>query len=193
MNKAVWIIREEHQRYGSVLSFVRNLLEDAGEEHRSLDAELLERVFDYVEEFIGEYHHPKEEDYLFRAVRRRSREANALVEQLEAEHVDGGRMLIELRAALTAWRRTRSDVDFQIFRDLAEAYIDFATRHAMKENDELIPIAEHVLTYDDWSAIDAAFEDNEDPAFGAAPHTKFRELLAEIARHSASDGRGAGS
>ena len=193
MNKAVRIIREEHQRYGSVLNLVRNLLEDAGEAHRSLDAELFERAFDYVEEFIDEYHHPKEEDYLFRAVRRRSREANALVEQLEAEHVDGGRMLIELRAALAAWRRTRSDVDFQIFRDLAEAYIDFATRHAMKENDELIPIAERVLTYEDWAAVDAAFENNDDPAFGAVPQARFANLLRELERQAlAPHGHGVG-
>ncbi len=194
MSKAIWIIREEHQRYGSVLNLVRNLLDDAGEDHSSLDPELLERAFDYVEEFIDEYHHPKEDDFLFRAVRRRSREANALVEELEAQHVDGARMLTELRAALTAWRQTRSDLDFRVFRDLARTYIDFEGRHAMKENDELIPIAEKALTYEDWATIDAAFENNDDPAFGAAPQAKFRDMLAEIARRApAPYGHGAGA
>ena len=194
MSKAIWIIREEHQRYGSVLNLVRNLLDDAGEEHWSLDPELLERAFDYVEEFIDEYHHPKEDDFLFRAVRRRSREANALVEELEAQHVDGARMMTELRAALTAWRQTRSDLDFRVFRDLARTYIDFEGRHAMKENDELIPIAEKALTYEDWATIDAAFENNDDPAFGAAPQAKFRDMLAEIARRApAPYGHGAGA
>ena len=194
MSKAIWIIREEHQRYGSVLNLVRNLLDDAGEDHSSLDPELLERAFDYVEEFIDEYHHPKEDDFLFRAVRRRSREANALVEELEAQHVDGARMMTELRAALTAWRQTRSDLDFRVFRDLARTYIDFEGRHAMKENDELIPIAEKALTYEDWATIDAAFENNDDPAFGAAPQAKFRDMLAEIARRApAPYGHGAGA
>ena len=194
MSKAIWIIREEHQRYGSVLNLVRNLLRDAGEVHETLDPELLERAFDYVEEFIDQYHHPKEDDFLFRAVRRRSRAANAIVEELEAQHVEGARLLAELRAALSAWSETGSDVDFRVFRDLAMAYIDFETRHAMKENDELIPIAEEALTNDDWAAIDAAFENNEDPAFGARPQAKFRDMLAEIARRApAPYGHGAAS
>ena len=65
-----------------------------------------------------------------------------------------------------------------------EAYIDFATRHAMKENNELIPIAERVLTYEDWAAVDAAFETNDDPAFGAAPQARFANLLRELERQA---------
>lgn len=193
MKKAVAIIREEHRRYGSVLGLVRNLLEDAAEAQRSLDPELLERAFDYVEEFIDQYHHPKEDDFLFRAVRRRSREANSLVEALEAEHVAGNRMLTELRAALAAWRETRSELDFEVFRDLTRTYIDFEAQHAMKENNELIPIAERVLTYEDWAAVDAAFENNDDPAFGAAPQARFANLLRELEHQaSAPYGHGAG-
>ena len=79
----------------------------------------------------------------------------------------GGRLSgPSVRAALTAWRETRSDLDFRVFRDLAMTYIDFETRHAMKENDHLIPIAEKALTYEDWETIEAAFENNQDPACG---------------------------
>ena len=66
MSKAVWIIRDEHRRYGAVLNMVRNLLKQAGAAGEGVDGELVESAFDYVEEFIDTFHHPKEDAYLFR-------------------------------------------------------------------------------------------------------------------------------
>jgi branched-chain amino acid transport system ATP-binding protein len=49
-----------------------------------------------------------------------------------------------------------------------------------------------VLTEEDWSGIDAAFADNDDPVFGRARREEYRRLLAAIAEHAPAP-LGAGS
>jgi len=184
MSKAVWIIRDEHQRYGAVLNLVRNLITRADAGPATIDVDLLDLAFDYIVDFIDTYHHPKEDDYLFRLVRRRSSEADAIIAELEGEHGDGERKISALRLLLDRLRQDRTDKHFIAFKAAALDYIDFEAQHAMKENDRLLPIAERVLTPADWSEIEAAFADNDDPAFGDRPRAKFAAMMAQIVRRA---------
>ena len=45
-----------------------------------------------------------------------------------------------------------------------------------------MPLATAHLSDEDWSAIDAAFEDHEDPLFGDKPSSEFRKLLKSLIR-----------
>jgi len=47
-----------------------------------------------------------------------------------------------------------------------------------------MPLAERVLAPEDWQVIDAAFDDNDDPVFGAAPQQKYAALLKFILSQS---------
>ena len=42
-------------------------------------------------------------------------------------------------------------------------YIDFYLEHMRIEETQILPLAERVLTADDWSELDAAFLANRDP------------------------------
>ena len=58
-------------------------------------------VFDYIEQFVDRSHHPKEDDFLFRLLRLRSLEANAVLDSLQIEHRDGPAKLTTLRNKVT--------------------------------------------------------------------------------------------
>jgi hemerythrin-like domain-containing protein len=186
MARATWIIRDEHAHYGSVLGLVRGLLTDPAADERSIDTGLLALALDYVAEFVATFHHPKEDRYLFRLLRERAPDMAGVIDALAAEHQLGDRKLTALRVRLEALQRRPSAKRFLRFKADALAYIDFETKHAMRETRELLPVAERVLSAADWAVIDAAFADNDDPAFGARPRQRFDRMLSAIANRAAS-------
>lgn len=48
-----------------------------------------------------------------------------------------------------------------------------------KEDDTVLPAAEHALTVEDWRIVDAAFQSNDDPIAGLQVG-EFRELFRRI-------------
>ena len=61
-----------------------------------------------------------------------------------------------------------------------EEYAAFEYEHAHKEEKEILPVAEKTLSEQDWSRIDAAFLDHQDPMFGDKPTEEFSELYRQI-------------
>lgn len=184
MARALWIIRDEHHRYGAVLDLVRHLLCAQGASERTIDIGLLILAFDYVAEFIATYHHPKEDKYLFPLTCLRAPEAATILDELARQHIEGDRMLTALRVRLEGLEHRPSADGFARFKRDAMAYIDFEGRHAMKETSEVLPIAERALTAADWAEIDAAFENNDDPVFGKSPRQKFERMISALANRA---------
>ncbi|MCK7498179.1 MAG: hypothetical protein MZW92_51590 [Comamonadaceae bacterium] len=55
------------------------------------DFKLLWAMIYYIDAFPEKLHHPKENAYLFRRLRMRTREADAVLDELEKQHTDGAR------------------------------------------------------------------------------------------------------
>ena len=73
MSQAVNIIKQEHLNYLALLRCLGHLVDDLEGGEGSGDPELFHDIVDYIESFLNRYHHPKEDEYLFRALRRRRR------------------------------------------------------------------------------------------------------------------------
>ena len=52
------------------------------------------------------------------------------------------------------------------------------------EETQILPLAERLLTAQDWSAIHAAIGRVEDPLFGRHPERRYASLHQQIARHA---------
>ena len=149
---------------------------------RKPDFEILDAILNYLEGFPDTYHHPKEEEFLFKALRQRRPAAAPVLDKLHEEHAEGVTLAAELRAALEAYRRDLSTS--QRFSSAAEAYVDFERNHMVHEEQEILPLAQGALNDEDWEEINAAFALNHDPMgeqmFGVAREKKFDALLATI-------------
>lgn len=185
MSKAAWIIRDEHYRMGAVLECLSGIVREVERGGARPDFELFHAILTYARLFLDQYHHPKEEQHLFAAVRRRCPAAAALLAGLEDEHGRGKALLASLRAALTTYEK-RGGTTFAAFRDAAGAYVGFERAHALKEEGEVLPLAEEHLTDEDWGAIEAAFTDHHDPLFGDVQRDEFARLGAAIANMAPS-------
>ncbi len=172
------IITEEHQnlwRIATTLDMVADEIDDGGK----VEAPFFVSVFDYIEQFMDRAHHAKEDDFLFRLLRQRSAEAAAVLDRLQAEHRNGPENLKDLRAKLAATAGGgEANGDFTA---ALRNYTQGIKGHIRSEEKDAMPLAREVLTVEDWSEIDRAFLDNDDPLFGARTRAEFRELFHRIA------------
>ena len=100
MYKSLDIIHEEHRALAAMLSGLRTLTTAIEAGRLKPDFDLMESMICYVDELPEKVHHPKEDQYLFAKLRLRSSEALPIIEQLEAEHLQGEARINALRSAL---------------------------------------------------------------------------------------------
>lgn len=180
---ALAIIRDEHLALASVIYSLRVQVRRIRDEGCAADLALLHAMIDYIVEFPERLHHPKEDDYLFKALGERCPQALPLIRELEAEHAEGARLIEGLKDALLSFGR---DADIGPFAARVEAYAAFHWQHMQKEEQDLIPLAERHLSGDDWLRIGAAFKENDNPLFGIRPRDQADTLYRRILELGAS-------
>ena len=173
---ALSIIHAEHRSLSAVLWSLNYLVRET---RIAPDFELLSLMIDYIEMFPERLHHPKEDQHLFAALRRRTPDAEAVLQPLAAEHARGAHMIDDLRFALTRYR-VAGEAGRAEFATAVHAYVQFHWEHMRKEEEVVLPLAAQVLTQDDWQAIAAAFSESGDPLIGPAAQTALRALFQTI-------------
>lgn len=175
---AIQKIRDEHRSISAVLHGLKQLARDAQDARVKPGFAALRAMIRYIDEYPERLHHPKEDEHLFARVETRSPQAKALVDALKAEHKDGAKLVRDLERALVFFEEGWP-AGAREFLQAVDAYADFHWKHMRKEETELMPLAEKVLTPEDWRAIDAAFDVNQDPIAGIRERD-FESLFAKI-------------
>jgi hemerythrin-like domain-containing protein len=162
MRTALNVIRDEHRSIAAVLHALKELAKQAQDPAVRPEFEVFHAMIYYIDQFPERLHHPKEDRYLFPPVVQRAPQAKRLVDDLRAEHAMGVQLVRDLEQSLIAvevgWPGGAAT-----FLKAVDAYAEFHWKHMRKEEQELLPLAERVLTKEDWAAIDAGFAGNEDP------------------------------
>lgn len=179
MHEAAKIILQEHRAIAAVLHGLLYLVRDVAEKNNAPDFRVLRAMLDYIVAFPEKLHHPKEDRYLFKAIRARSPAANQVLAELEAEHVRGDELIRRLQETLIAYEKD-ARANARAFRQAAEDYAEFHWKHMRREEDVILPLAENVLTESDWKEIGAAFKQNDDPLFGLKPKEEFDQLFRRV-------------
>jgi branched-chain amino acid transport system ATP-binding protein len=177
MKKAFDIIRTEHKAIAAVLTSLQAYVEGVEAGKFEVDFKLLEAMVQYLTEVPDQVHHPKEDKYLFAALRRRRPEIAPVLDDLEDEHHNVGPKWYALAEALDNFRRA-GPAGVAAFRAAVATYFKFQWDHMSKEETQVLPLARTALTAEDWAAIDAAFAANDNPWEG--PAGKYRQLFTRI-------------
>lgn len=179
MKDAIAVLKSEHRSISAVLHGLKELARMAQDATVRPRFQVLRSMLRYIDEYPERLHHPKEDEHLFARVLQRAPEARALVDQLQAEHREGAQLIRELERALLFFEEGWP-VGAREFAQAVEAYAEFHWKHMRKEEQELLPIAERVLTAGDWNAIDRAFAANRDPV-ADIEHRDYEKLFTRIA------------
>ena len=173
------IIRSEHRSINTVLQALLSFARAVREKEAVPDFKLFRAMLYYLDVFPERLHHPKEDQYLFAKLRLRTNEADEIVSRLEREHNHG-----ELKMSWLMQAVIRLELEDGVYVDefiaKVEAYALFYSRHMGLEEELILPLAETVLTDEDWVEIDTAFLNNSDPLFGIDAQRGLDELYKRI-------------
>jgi hemerythrin-like domain-containing protein len=179
MKDAISILKSEHRSISAVLHGLKELARIAQDALARPRFQVLRSMLRYIDEYPERLHHPKEDEHLFKRVVKRAPEARLLVEELQAEHEEGARLIRELERTLLFFEEGWP-AGAREFQQAVDAYAAFHWKHMRKEEHELLPLAERVLTAEDWRAIERAFAANEDPVAGMRERD-YEKLFSRIA------------
>lgn len=175
---ALATIMEEHRSLQTVLEVLQHMVHDLAAEHGHEDFRMLAAALWYIDDFPERCHHPKEDEYVFKALRKRTAAFNERLDELQAEHIRSGQLILQLYRALARYQGGAPGA-FGEFRSLVDAYATMLYDHMHKE-DVLLAEARDTLPGDDWAGIAAVFAENKDPLFGAEPTREFGRLYTRI-------------
>ena len=179
MKKAIMILRDEHRSIAAVISGLKDLARMVETAAQRPDFRALRAMLRYIDEYPEKQHHPKEDRYLFVRLLARLPSAQPLIDQLQAEHVEGVHRMRELERSLL-FLEDRWPHGAREFRERVDDYAQFHWSHMRKEEEELMPLAELHLNEADWEMIEAAFAGNHDPLAGLQ-EKNFDALFSRIA------------
>lgn len=165
MSRLMEELQRDHKRIDKVLTLLESQIE-ALENDGDPDLALLQDALDYVEHYPDLIHHPRE-DVIYTAFRRRSLDANVVIDGLLSEHATmpaltrAFRELIDeaVSGALVVSRETI----VQKGRDYVRAQRD----HLNTEEGLLFPLIKEQFDSEDWQQLEATMPAPQDPMFDA--------------------------
>ncbi len=179
MKDAISTLKSEHRSISAVLHGLKELARMAQDAKVRPRFQVLRSMLRYMDEYPERLHHPKENDHIFSRLVAREPGARLLVEELQAEHEEGARLIRELERSLLFFEEGWP-AGAREFQQTVDAYADFHWKHMRKEEQQLLPLAERALTAEDWKAINQAFAANRDPVAGLQERD-FEQLFSRIA------------
>ena len=176
---AIGIIRDEHRSLAAVLHGMLYLVAQIRDRGAKPDFDLFGAMIYYIDAFPERFHHPKEDQYLFKLLRIRHPESAPLLDRLQVEHRAGAEKIRTLEQALARYQQGGA-TEFGNFLAAVEGYAAFHWDHMRSEEREVLPLAEGHLSAGDWEAVDAAFLGHTDPMLGLEAEAKFDALFTRI-------------
>ncbi|GAA4345755.1 hemerythrin domain-containing protein [Variovorax defluvii] len=189
------IICHEHRALSAMLRSIVLLLREHRRRNTLPDFDALQAMLFYVDEFPEKLHHPKESRLLFPKLRGHDAHTDAVLDRLDRDHAHGEQAIRELEHALLGFRTMSGTRQCEArradFETLMKKYAEFYLDHMHVEETEILPLAQSVLSDDDWAELDAAFLLNRDPLTGHQADEAYKPLFARIVgalRHSGNFG-----
>jgi hemerythrin-like domain-containing protein len=178
MTNPISIWHADHVHFSWLLEVLeKQVLAFHSDEHP--DYALMLDIVYYLRHFPDRFHHPRE-DVAFRRLVEHAPEMAPLVARLEQEHriigAAGDELLRCLNQVVDEAVIPRATVEAA-----AATYLAYYRTHLSTEETKIMPLAERLLTPEDWAAAAAAIPHGADPLFGKDVNMRYKQLRREIA------------
>lgn len=187
MSKVLDIIRNEHRSIRIVLDGLLYLAQNAKSGGSAVDARVFRALLHYLETYAERLHHPKEDQYLFAAMRQYGPKVDSVIADLEQEHAMGERALRDLDHFLARCEETGGKA-LPAFAKAVENFVHGYLLHMKKEEEAIFPLALDLLSPADWAVIDRAFEENHDPLADTRDARDLKQALNRIVKLATAPG-----
>lgn len=177
--EAVRIIHEEHTAMSAMLQTLHLVARRLKAGSNPQDFDLVRSMLFYMDEFPERLHHAKESSVLFPKVRAKAPEVSEVLDQLDAQHARGTTAIRELEHLLLAFEQL-GDTRRAAFIEALDRYVDAYVHHMQQEETAVLPLAQKVLSEEDWTVIELAFREQRDPLTSRKPSDEYHGLLEKI-------------
>ena len=153
-------LRQEHHNIARLLGALEHQIDVfAGE--GAPDYDVVRGIADFFMEYPDRCHHPKE-DLVFSRLRERHQQEASTVADLLGEHRLAHDEALQFQHTISALLND-TDIARSAIVGAARTFIGDQRRHMQGEEDRFFPLAEELLTAEDWSAIEASLMARADP------------------------------
>ena len=193
VEKVLAILHDEHQTILSLATAMRDMARQPTASAAALDLPHLAAMLGHLSTYSEQIHWPKEERYLFRALKDQAPECGRLIDDLHAQR-DRERALVQQAQALLVpvMSEMGSPVGplFACVVELAEQ----VHQHVSAEEQALLPLARDRVPEEAWASMAQALHAHHFPGFGAMPLDDTRKLFTRMAElHAMAHGPSAAS
>jgi len=146
----------EQKRAHKLLSTVQQLFQNSSADRQRTDPVILESVVSQLAKLDASCHRRKVEVYVIPAIQNATKEADSLLAELESLSATGLRILDSVRE----WVRQAFDQGVTEVKELyssVELYCNNLLHRLAKEEEELLPLAQRVISSVEWFAIGVQF------------------------------------
>jgi hemerythrin-like domain-containing protein len=158
MRVSVTLLQYEHGVIRQVIDVFGEIMKrDTVEKHRRQSAKIVE----FLENYMDAFHHGKEEQFLFPAALKASKDLRPTVDMLIGEHKEARALVAELKKQCAA-----QIADRRRFAKTAMELVEHVTSHIKKEENDVFPKIEEALSNDEDTAVTEAFMRFSDAKFG---------------------------
>lgn len=179
MTSVINVIRDEHRSIAAVLHGMQYLCNEISEHGRKIDLRVFWSMLYYLDTFSERMHHPKEDRFLFSALKEKTSASADIIAELEREHASGESSLKGLEQALARFQEGGMK-EFPAFAQGVERFAKGYWEHMRKEEETVLPLAQQVLSDSDWALINREFESNRDPLASERETQDFQRLFSRI-------------
>jgi hemerythrin-like domain-containing protein len=173
--------RADHVNFDRLLKFLEEELERFHTD-RDPDYPLMSEIMYYMTHYADALHHRKEH-LVFERMKARNPQLGERIDDLTHQHARlreiGDEMSRELDDVMNGSMAPRERLE-----QAARMYIDELRAHMRAEETVIIPATAALLNDRDWSEIDAAIANFDDPVFGSAEHDKYARIRQQINEHA---------
>ena len=121
---AIHTLLDEHRSMAAVLHGMLYLVREIRLHGATPNFRAFHAMVYYIDAFIERFHHPKEDNYLFRLLRLRYPDSAELIRRLESEHRAGSEKIRLLEQTLTRYEEGGAS-EFGAFAEAVQSYAAF--------------------------------------------------------------------
>jgi len=178
-------LKAEHEKILIFLGIIQRIC--AGlEAKRDINPLYLGQVIEFIKIFVDKFHHGKEENLLFPAMRKAGglRESGPISE-LMIDHIKGRSLVRDMNLAALRYMKYDQEAPTR-FVERAKSYISLLIEHIHKEDETYFPVVEKALSEKQKKELLRSFEELEKTGTGLDEQASTLQILRDL-EHSFPD------
>jgi hemerythrin-like domain-containing protein len=144
------------------------------------DFSMMRSIVVYVQEYPELAHHPLED--MVYAILLEREEKVELLQKLISDHTDLERATRDLRECVES--HLQGDFSEEKLKQILSNFLIKQRQHLYTEEMEIYPVAQRILTKEDWEKVQSAAPHAGDPVFGERTRDDYQLLYKEIEGNS---------